>query len=369
VLASTGYMLWLPAQYLEEPTSMVGGNQLIVEHRYFAPSRPAPADWSMLTIQQAAADHHRVVQAFAPIYSGKWISTGVSKGGMTSVYHHRFYPGDVSGTIAYVAPHSSSLDDPRYIDFMAKVGDATCRTKLRDFEREVLLRRPFIAQKMKDQALAGSFTYDIFGVDATLESTTSWLSWSFWQYWGTDRCPDVPTAAATDEQVWAFFDEIGAPSANSDASMIGFEPYYWQGFLQLGTPGADLSHLQDLLTINQSVFDSLPTIGANPKFDPTAMQDVGDWLKTKGSHFLFIYGGNDPWAAGAFELGNAQDSFRFFAAGKNHGAAIADLVPAERATAEGAVEAWTGVKPGQSSKVSSKAREIDMRMRRRLRPR
>ena len=66
VLASTGYMLWLPSQYLEEPTSMVGGNQLIVEHRYFSPSRPAPADWSKLTIQQAAADHHRIVQALSP---------------------------------------------------------------------------------------------------------------------------------------------------------------------------------------------------------------------------------------------------------------------------------------------------------------
>lgn len=171
VLASTGYMLWLPSQYLEEPTSMVGGNQLVVEHRYFSPSRPEPADWSKLTIQQAAADHHRVVQAFSPIYSGKWISTGVSKGGMTSVYHHKFYPDDVYGTIAYVAPHSNSLNDPRYIDFLAQ--------------------------------------------------------------------------------------------------------------------------------------DSLATIGANPMFDPAAMQDVGDWLKTKGTHFLFIYGGNDPWAAGAIP---AEDS-------------------------------------------------------------
>ena len=96
---------------------------------------------------------------------------------------------------------------------------------------------------------------------------------------------------------------------------------------------------------------------------------MGDWLKTKGSHFLFIYGGNDPWGAGAFELGSAQDSFRFIAAGRNHGAVIADLAPAERATAEGAVEDWTGVKPGQFSKAPSKAREIDMRMRRRMPPR
>ena len=58
-----------------------------------------------LNIWQAATDHHRIVEALKPLYAGKWISTGASKGGMTSIYHRRFYPGDVDGTVAYVAPN------------------------------------------------------------------------------------------------------------------------------------------------------------------------------------------------------------------------------------------------------------------------
>lgn len=368
VLASTGYTLWLPTQYLEEPASMVAANQLVVEHRYFSPSRPEPADWSKLTIKQAAADHHRIVDAFKAIYSGKWVSTGASKGGMTSVYHRRFYPTDVDGTIAYVAPHSLGLEDPRYVDFLAQVGDAACRTKLKDFEREVLLRRSVMTMKMMDQAISFGVTYDIYGIDASFESVVSSLSWAFWQYSGASYCGAIPTAASTDDQVWSFFNEIGTPWFSADDSVLTFEPYYWQASSQLGSPGIDLTHLKDLLTVDQSKLDGFPSIDTDPTFDAAAMQDVGDWLKSEGKGFLFIYGSDDPWTAGAFDLGNAQDSFRFFAQGLNHGALIADLDPADRTKAEAAVAAWTGAPIGQALKAKGGA-PLDVRATRRLRPR
>lgn len=368
VLASTGYALWLPSQYLDEPTTMVNGNQLIVEHRYFSPSRPEPADWSKLTIQQAAADHHRIVEAFKTIYPAKWVSTGGSKGGMTSVYHRRFYPTDVDGTIAYVAPHSMGLDDPRYATFLAQVGDATCRTKLKDFEREVLKRRDFIKGQIQADAMILGLTYNFYGLDATLESIVSSFSFAFWQYYGANRCADIPTAASTDAQVWSFFNEIGNPTFSADDSTLAFEPYYWQAYSQLGTPGIDTTHLTDLLTVNQSLLDPCPSVMADPMYDPKAMQDVGDWLKTAGKGFVFVYGGDDPWTAGAFDIGAAQDTYRFYAAGGNHGAAIADLNATDRAKAEAAVAAWTGVAIGQPFKASGGA-PLDMRKLRRLRPR
>jgi hypothetical protein len=368
VLASTGYTLWLPSQYLEEPAAMVNANQLVVEHRYFTPSRPEPADWTKLTIKQAAADHHRIVEAFKKIYPAKWVSTGASKGGMTSVYHRRFYPADVDGTIAYVAPHSNGIDDPRYITFLEQVGDPTCRTKLKDFGREVLKRRDYIKGQMQTQAANLGLTYNFYGIDATLESTILALPFSFWQYYGANRCADVPTAASTDAAVWAFFNEIGSPSFSADDSTLTFEPYYWQAYFQLGTPALDTTYLQDLLTVDQSLLDSCPSVAIDPVFDPQAMQDVGNWLKTEGKGMLFVYGGDDPWSAGAFDLGAAQDSYRFSAAGKNHGAAIADLAPADKTKAEAALTAWTGVAIGQPFKAPGGA-SPNVRATRRLRPR
>src|SRR5687768_3188655 len=84
---------------LSEPTRLIDGNQISVEQRYFTPSRPSPTNWErQLTIWQAATDHHRIVRALKAIYAQQWVSTGASKGGMTSVYHRRFYPDDVAGT-------------------------------------------------------------------------------------------------------------------------------------------------------------------------------------------------------------------------------------------------------------------------------
>jgi hypothetical protein len=112
VLHTTGY--GVPASiFRAEPTRLIDGNQISVEQRFFTPSRPEPADWSDLTIWQAATDHHRIVRALASLYPANWISTGASKGGMTSIYHRRFYPADVDGTVAYVAPPDIGLDyDP-----------------------------------------------------------------------------------------------------------------------------------------------------------------------------------------------------------------------------------------------------------------
>ncbi|MBV8932913.1 MAG: aminopeptidase, partial [Kutzneria sp.] len=138
VLHTTGYNV-PETPFRSEPTQVLDGNQISVEERFFTPSRPDPANWSDLDIWQAATDHHRLVEALKPIYPGGWISTGASKGGMASVYHHRFYPGDVDGTVAYVAPDDVFNDeDSAYDRFFATVGTPECRAAIRSLQIEAL---------------------------------------------------------------------------------------------------------------------------------------------------------------------------------------------------------------------------------------
>ncbi len=345
ILASTGYYLWLPSQYLEEPAELLQANQLIVEHRYFYPSRPDPADWSLLNVEQAAADHHRVVEAFKPIYGAKWVSTGVSKGGMTSVYHRRFYPSDVDGTVAYVAPHSVAVEDSRYVDFLNQVGDAACRQQLKDFQREVLLRRPEMLARLDDQAAMYGLTFDIIGLDPSLESTVISLAFSFWQYQGAHRCKDIPGMAATDDEVWAFLDDVGLPIFSADPYVLGFEPYYWQAYSQLGAPAIDTTHLDDLLIYDFDTIDDLPSIPEEPVYDPAPMLEVSAWLKASGEQIMFVYGETDPWTAGEFDITGAPDAKKFVMPAGNHSAVITGLVPSDRVTALNTLQDWTGVVP------------------------
>ncbi|WP_437317541.1 S28 family serine protease [Sorangium sp. So ce385] len=348
VLVTEGYNLYPDAQWLDEPAELLAANQIRVEHRFFTPSRPAPADWSLLTIEQAAADLHRVIASLRPLYEGRWLSTGASKSGMTAIYHRRFYPADVDGTVAYVAPHSAGVSDPRYLDFVAERGDPACRQALQRFQREVLLRRPAMLDLMEAEAAELGVTYDLLGIDRALDIAVIESVFSLWQYKDSSFCARVPNAASDDAAVWAFLDEANAPRLWSDPYLFAMEPYYWQAAAELGYPSFAEEHIADLLlypgaNVPTSFVEAGP--GKTPRFDPRAMQDISAWLTTEGERLLFIYGENDPYTAAAFDIGAARDSHRFIAPGGTHGAVILSLAPADQALALGALESWTGVAP------------------------
>lgn len=345
VLGTSGYNVNPTRQRIREPASFLGANQLFVEQRFFTPSRPEPADWSLLTIEQAAADHHRIALALKPIYTGKWISSGASKGGMTSVYHRRFFPDDVDGTVAYVAPHSFGTADSRYIDFVASLGSSTCKDALLYFQREVLARREAMLARIDDQAAENALSYELLGREKALEVATLQLVFTFWQYYDESVCPEMGVVP-TDDDVWAFLDEIASPSLWSDEEFLTYEPYYWQAATELGYPAVEESNVADLLQFpGIDVPATYLTPGKTPVFDASAMQDISTWISAEGERLLFVYGENDPYTAAAFELGNAKDSYRFVAPGQNHSATIVDLTEADRAQALDALEAWTGVTP------------------------
>jgi hypothetical protein len=124
-----------------ELTTLLAANQISIEHRYFGTSRPQPTDWSKLTVAQMAADEHAIITALRSIYGGAFITTGNSKGGMTAVFHRRFYPDDVEGTVPYVAPLSYNAPDPRYQAGFNQIGREGCRLAVRDVAIEMLKNR------------------------------------------------------------------------------------------------------------------------------------------------------------------------------------------------------------------------------------
>lgn len=326
-----------------ELTALLSANQLEVEHRFFPPSRPEPPDFRHLTIAQSAADHHRLVAALRPYLSGRWVSTGASKGGMTAVYHRRFYPGDVDASVPYVAPHSEAEADARYIPFVANDGaDPACRARLAGFQRQVLTRRDEIKPRMT--AAGAKFTR--LGVDKALEHSVLELPFSFWQYKTQALCAGIPADGAPAADVYKFLNDVGQVSLYSDGSVDYFMPYYYQSARELGYPAIDEEKLKDLLLHpgTDRPASYLPA-GLPAGYDPAAMKDVGAWVKAQGRSLLFIYGEYDPWTAGAFELGAAQDSYRFVVPAGNHGAQIRGLAAADREQALTILGRWMGVKP------------------------
>nr|WP_206068190.1 S28 family serine protease [Nonomuraea sp. FMUSA5-5] len=344
VLATSGYGLPVnPVASRTEPTRLLDGNQVSVEHRFFRSSRPSPADWDDLTIWQEATDEHRIVQALETIYSGKWIQTGVSKGGMTSVYHRRFYPGDVDGVVAYVAPDDPvNPQDLAYDRFFARVGTPACRAALENVQREALQRRERMVALLEADAARNGYTFGrtLGSADRSFEMTVLDTAWAFWQYLGVADCPSVPPVTATDEELYAWIDNVASFAFYTDQGMEYYTPYYYQAATQLGWPDLAFRHLRGL-TRYRGLYQPNSVLPAElrSRHDPWPMLDVDHWVRTRSERMMFVYGENDPWSAERFTP-SRRDSYLYVAPGANHGASIALLSEAERAEATATLLRW-----------------------------
>jgi hypothetical protein len=345
VVLTSGYWDYY-TDNLFELTNLIGANQISVEHRYFGESRPEPADWSKLTIEQMANDQHRIIEALRTIYPGAFVTTGGSKGGMTAIYHRRFFPDDVDATVPYVAPISFGAPDLRYVPFLDTLGPPACRQALRDFAVELLQnRRAMVTTRAQEQAARNMYTYERVPLGPAVEGSIASVEWAFWQYAGVQFCPDVPATTASDDEAWDFLDAVSPVSDNADHRIEQFDAYYYQAYAQLGFPDGGAAYLDPYLMYTDADYlDALPT--AQPAYDDgAAMRDIDAFVKERGNRLLFVYGEWDPWTGGPFELGNATDSLKLVQPQGSHSARLARLAPADRDAAFAKIEAWTGVRP------------------------
>jgi hypothetical protein len=348
VLDTSGYHLE-PGPFRAELTRLLGANQVAVEHRFFGPSRPDPTNWHWLTIFQAANDHHRLVAALSAIYPGVWIGSGRSKGGMAAVYHRRFFPDDVVATVAYAAPHNLGPDDPRYPYFLRRVGSSACRQRVRDLQGEMLSRRWQLMPLVRAYVAEQGIHFRRLGLDTAFETAVCEAQFSFWQ-WHSSQCGLLPGPGASPSELWQLLNRISPIAAGSDEMLASMEAHYYQAATQLGYPRTDVAHIRQWLWHSGiRVVRAYMPGGESARFGDDAMADIGQWLRAEGVGMLFLYGANDPWTAGQFDLGSAADSYKFIVPGADHGVRLTDLRGPDRAAVVEALERWTAVAPDFSA--------------------
>ncbi|GLF93609.1 S28 family serine protease [Streptomyces yaizuensis] len=345
-----------------EPTQIIDGNQISMEYRFFTPSRPEPADWSKLTIWQAASDQHRIFTALKKIYGKKWLSTGGSKGGMTATYYERFYPRDMDGVVAYVAPNDVvNNEDKAYDRFFEQVGTEECRTKLHNVQREALIRRGPMQDLYRAYAEKNKLTFDTIGsLDRAYEGVVLDFTFGFWQYKLAADCAKIPVAKdITDQQLFDVVEEIAGFRSYTDQGLEPYTPYYYQAGTELGAPDLKLPHLKGLSRYGYQAPRNFVPRDIPMRFKPYAMADVDRWVRHNATRMMFVNGANDPWAAEPFRLGkSARDSYVYTQPGGNHGARVALLPEAEKAAATAAIQRWAGVEPVAVRKNESVAKPL-----------
>jgi hypothetical protein len=365
VLYTSGYSLFLP-DHLAELTVGMSASQINVEQRFFGESTPPDVqteDWAHLTIEQAANDHHRIIEALSSYYQQSWLSTGHSKGGMTSVYHRRFYPDDVDATVAYVAPISFGAPDARYDDFTSEIGSSECRGALRAAQVRALERYsqlfPF-AQAIAE-ARGSQFTR-AGGHEMSFETAIASMEWAFWQNRGAAACTLIPTAAAADADLFEFVRKTVGIGAD-DLSIGLVDSYYIQAGHQLGYPSVAQEHLVGLLKHQGGDTQLYPLTAPVPSYDTSAMLDIQGWLAEQSSaRILFVYGESDPWSGGAFDTASCEGCPSFTAPGESHAALLEDLPAEEQTEALLALERWTGIRATLGEESLSFTRSVRFRL-------
>ena len=288
----------LSPRYREELSKMFNTNMIFVEYRYFLESTPKPRDWQYLTAESSADDLHAVFEAFKKIYPGKWISTGISKGGQTTMLYRTFYPDDVDISVPYVGPLCYGVEDGRHEPFLRQVGTAKERKKIEDFQLEVLKRKGTLLPRFEKHCTEKG--YEFFGsVEEIYDYSVLEYSFALWQ-WGTP-VSTIPTCDADDDAIYKHFMAISEPSYFAKGG--GNESFFVQAARELGYYGYDIRPFKKYLSIKSSKGYlkelMLPEDAKHIKFDKTLSKKITKFLKKSDPKMVFIYGEIDPWSAAA----------------------------------------------------------------------
>ena len=288
----------LSPRYREELSKMFNTNMIFVEYRYFLESTPEPRDWQYLTAESSADDLHAVFEAFKKIYPGKWISTGISKGGQTTMLYRTFYPNDVDISVPYVGPLCYGVEDGRHEPFLRQVGTPEERKAIEDFQLEVLKRKATLLPRFEKHCAEKG--YEFFGsVEEIYDYSVLEYSFALWQ-WGTP-VNTIPACDADDNAIYKHFMTISEPSYFAKGG--GNESFFVQAARELGYYGYDIRPFKKYLSIKSSKGYlkklMLPADAKHIKFDKTLSKKITKFLKKSDPKMVFIYGEIDPWSAAA----------------------------------------------------------------------
>ena len=299
VIVTEGYggAYALNPKYQEELTKLLNANLVFVEYRYFLESTPEPKNWDYLTAENSAYDLHHVNQTFRQLYQGKWISTGISKGGQTTCLYRAYFPDDVDFSVPYVAPLNRAVEDGRHEPFLRQVGTKAERDRILAFQKAVLKQKTAIVPMLENYCQEHKLTFRI-PMAEVLDYSVLEYPFAIWQ-WGTpvDQVPE-PTASAAD--LFKHLMEISEPSYfSNEQPYVSFDV---QACRELGYYGYDTAPFKGLLTIKSTKGYlnklMLPTeLIDKVEFRPELYHKVYNFLKDNDPKMIFIYGEIDPWSA------------------------------------------------------------------------
>lgn len=287
--------------YIEELSDLFDANMVFCEYRYFGESMPKPTDWNFLTVENSLGDLHNVNTTFRKLFKGKWISTGISKGGQTTMFYRTYYPNDVDVSVSYVAPLNKSVEDGRHEPFLRdEVGTKKERKAVHNAQLEMFKRKSSLVEMLEKKVKADGLNFNL-PLDEIFDYELMEYPFAFWQ-WGTP-VSEIPSSKDSDE-VW--FEHLMKVSGPDYFSVPGrYLSFNMQALRELGYYGYEIDQDFKKYCSISSTKDYLRRLmipesmgeWRNVSFDPTLYNKTVEYLKNNDPKHIFIYGEIDPWTA------------------------------------------------------------------------
>ena len=328
---------------MKEP-SLVGvleANCLRVEHRYFGWSLPEgyTNKWNYLSAKQNSDDLHAIVTAIRQsgiVGQGKWVSTGVSKPGMTTAFYASEYPDDMDAYVPFCAPFmlsQSETDAYDYILTAAALGNhlekvkaafrAYCGNRTLQQATVKLLKESDTEYRDYDDETARILV--LLLLFDNYWAKMSYVRYSLWE-------PMVPGEGDNAEKFLTFImadrstryegeTDIEYQRRQNDASGLEpramyrsrrtralrraaeegcerLDPFLAHTFLELGAVVNTIGWVDDLLTETEKEEITAAYTPADYGFtydNGAYMRKVLDGIRQTDCHMMFVYGMQDPW--------------------------------------------------------------------------
>lgn len=377
VLETNGYQLFddkLPTDDQPEVCSLLGANLIKVEHRFSGQSFPegmttrSTKGWENLTTENEAGDYHHIFEIFSRVLGGQWVAYGRSRGGRACVDYARFYPGEMKGYVAYVAPNCRGLIDGRYMEYVnTAVGDkafgreqaAAFRETVEAFQVACMKDRAQLEQPLWEAMKDGGYGFPGWVTKERLfDLAVLEFQSSIWMSGGPvseiEEVLALPEGTERTDAFFALLQKYGDPSSYS-ADHAGFA-YYSGALINEGFYGLDFSYLraalgkaglEDRLRLTpeeeRDFFENVVLEDdqkASFTFVPGEYEALDAFAKTTDLPIVLIGGDLDPWSAMYIDGGDNPNFRRFILVGAGHFAQIEGFAPEIREEIKGTILSW-----------------------------
>ena len=273
----------------------------------------------------------RIVTLFRELYPEQWISTGISKGGQTVMYHSYYYPDDVDVRVPYVAPLNFGQEDPRIYTFLEHVGSPPERRKVNRFQTLALKNQEKYMDAFKSFSEDKGYTYELAGgVEKAYEYCVLEYSFAFWQ-WGYVPAGKIPGKHATPGEIIEHMNRVAGFDYFSDQFILEYRPFFYQALTEMGYYGYDLEAFGKYLKhVDNPIFTFTLPETVEVSYNDSLSVDLQEYITEEAENYIFIYGENDTWSATAVTSTGTTNSRIFIKEGGSHRTRISNMPEAQR---------------------------------------